>query len=341
MKYQNYYKILGVPESASEQEIKKAFRKGARKFHPDVNPDDPEAEENFKKLNEAYQVLSNPDKRKRYDQFGSQWKQHNQAGGEPDDFNWSQWASSPPSDQRSGSKTRQVSPEEFEQIFGQGSGGFSDFFETLFGAAAQRAHKGASFQQRDTYKPYQESHFAQQAQDLETTVEISLEEAFRGTSRIIQKNGTDKVKATIPPGVRTGSRVRLKGKGLSGLGKQSAGDLYLKIEVIPHPDFERKGDDLQVSVPVDIYTLLLGGKIKVKTLEKKVKLDIPSETQNQTRFRLRGLGMPKLNHKNIRGDIYAQVSAVLPENLTDEEREHFSALQNLHHPEEGKKNYAK
>ncbi len=331
MKYQNYYKILGVPESASEKEIKKAFRKGARKFHPDVNPDDSQAEENFKKLNEAYQVLSNPEKRKKYDQFGSQWKQYNQSGGKPGDFNWSQWTERPPNDRRSRSKTRQVSPEEFEQIFGQGSGGFSDFFETLFGAsAAQSAHSGTGFQQRDTYRPFQESRSTQQAQDLETTVKISLEEAFHGTSRVIQKNSSDKVKAKIPPGVRTGSRVRLKGKGQSGLGSKPAGDLYLNIEVAPHPDFERNGDDLQIFVPVDIYILLLGGNIEVKTLEKKVKLDIPQETQNQTRFRLRGLGMPKLNQKNIRGDIYVQVSAVLPENLTDEEREHFSTLQNLH-----------
>ena len=153
MQYQNYYKILGVPDDASEEQIKKAFRKGARKYHPDVNPDNPEAEENFKKLNEAYQVLSDPEKRKKYDQFGSQWKQYSQAGGTPEDFNWSQWTAEPANTRTSGYGTRQVSPEEFEQIFGHGSGGFSDFFDTLFGAAAaQGARTRAGFQQRATYQ---------------------------------------------------------------------------------------------------------------------------------------------------------------------------------------------
>ncbi len=331
MKYQNYYKILGIAEDASEDQIKKAFRKGARKYHPDVNPDNPEAEENFKILNEAYQVLSEPEKRKKYDQFGSQWKEHSQTGGQPDDFNWSQWSSGPATNQAPGQQTRTVSPEEFEQIFGQGGGGFSDFFETLFGASAARGGRtGAGFQQRETYQPFGGNRAVQQGQDMETPVNISLEEAYHGTSRIIQKGPGDKVKAKIPPGVRTGSRVRLKGKGQPVPGGQSPGDLFLNVDVASHPDFERKGDDLQVSIPVDIYTLLLGGNIEVKTPGKTVRLDIPPETQNQTRFRLRDIGMPTLDRKNNRGDIYVQVSAILPENLTEEEREQFKALQKLH-----------
>jgi len=330
MQYQNYYKILGVPEDASEEQIKKAFRKGARKYHPDVNPDNPEAEENFKKLNEAYQVLSDSEKRQKYDQFGSQWKQYQQTGGKPEDFNWSQWTSRPTSDRTSGYKTRQVSPEEFEQIFGQGVGGFSDFFDTLFGAAAaQGTRTGAGFQQRDTYQPYPGSRSYQQAQNLETSLKISLEEACHGTSRVIQKSNDDKVKAKIPPGVRTGSRVRLKGKGQPGQGGQSAGDLFLEIEVTPHPSFERKGDDLQTIIQVDLYTLVLGGSVEVKTLDKTVRLDIPSQTQNQTRFRLRGLGMPKLNQKKVRGDLYISVSAVLPEKLSEEEQNLYEDLKNL------------
>jgi len=330
MQYQNYYKILGVPEDASEEQIKKAFRKGARKYHPDVNPDNPETEENFKKLNEAYQVLSDSEKRQKYDQFGSQWKQYQQTGGKPEDFNWSQWTSRPTSDRTSGYKTRQVSPEEFEQIFGQGVGGFSDFFDTLFGAAAaQGTRTGAGFQQRDTYQPYPGSRSYQQAQNLETSLKISLEEACHGTSRVIQKSNDDKVKAKIPPGVRTGSRVRLKGKGQPGQGGQSAGDLFLEIEVTPHPSFERKGDDLQTIIQVDLYTLVLGGSVEVKTLDKTVRLDIPSQTQNQTRFRLRGLGMPKLNQKKVRGDLYISVSAVLPEKLSEEEQNLYEDLKKL------------
>ena len=332
MQYQNYYKILGVPEDAAEEQIKKAFRKGARKYHPDVNPDNPKAEENFKKLNEAYQVLSDPEKRQKYDQFGSNWKQYNQSGGAPEDFNWSQWTAGPPQDKSSTYGTRRVSPEEFEQMFGQGGGGFSDFFSTLFGAAAaQNARTGAGFRQRDTYQPFRASRPNQQGQDMETTVKISFEEAYHGTSRVIQKSNNDKVKAKIPPGVRTGSRVRLKGKGQTGLSNQPDGDLYLNIEVGPHPNFEREGDDLQITIPVDIYTLLLGGSIEVKTLSKTVELDIPPETQNNTRFRLRSLGMPKLNQKKVKGDLYVNVSAVLPEKLSEEEQNLYEDLKKLRH----------
>jgi len=341
MQYQNYYEILGVPENATEEQIKKAFRKGARKYHPDLNPDNPEAEENFKKLNEANQVLSDPEKRQKYDQFGSQWKQYNQAGGSPEDFNWSQWSTGPSSGKSSAYETRQVSPEEFEQIFGQGGGDFSDFFATLFGAAAaQDTRTGAGFRQRATYQPYQGSRSYQPAPHLETSLKISLGEAYHGTSRVIQKSDHDKVKAKIPPGVRTGSRIRLKGKGQPGQGGQLAGDLYLDIEVVPDPDFERKGDDLETTVFVDLYTLMLGGNIEVNTLSKTVRLDIPPETPNLTRFRLRGLGMPNLNRKKDRGDLYARVSVVLPENLTKGEQDHFSALQDLHRSKKTRESHA-
>lgn len=330
MQYQNYYEILGVPKDATKEQIKKAFRKGARKYHPDVNPDNPEAEENFKKLNEAYQVLSDPEKRQKYDQFGSQWKEYNQAGGKPEDFNWSQWTAGPPQDNSSTYETRQVSPEEFEQFFGQGGGDFSDFFSTLFGAAAARdARTGAGFRQRSTYQPYPGSRSYQQAQNLETRLKISLEEAYHGTSRVIQKSVDDKVKAKIPPGVHTGSRIRLKGKGQPGQDGQSAGDLLLEIEVTPDPDFERKGDDLQTTIKVDLYTLVLGGSVEVKTLDKSVRLDIPPQTQNQTRFRLRGLGMPKLNQKKARGDLFVSVSSVLPEKLSAEEQILYEDLKKL------------
>jgi len=164
---------------------------------------------------------------------------------------------------------------------------------------------------------------------LETSLKISLEEAYHGTSRVIQKSNDDKVKAKIPPGVRTGSRVRLKGKGMPGPGGQPAGDLYLVIEVVPDPDFERKGDDLQTIIQVDLYTLVLGGSVEVKTLDKTVRLDIPSQTQNQTRFRLRGLGMPKLNQKKVKGDLYISVSAVLPEKLSEEEQNLYGDLKKL------------
>lgn len=329
MQYQDYYQALGVSKDASQEEIKKAFRKAARKHHPDVNPDDPEAEERFKQINEAYQVLSDPEKREKYDQFGSQWKQYQQAGGQPEDFNWSEWASQPGGSRRGGGYTTQrVSQEEFEEIFGQG-GGFSDFFETLFGGAASGGRTGGSFRQRGTYSPFGGQPRPAKGQDLETSLTITLEEAFRGTTRVIRKSTGKKVKAKIPPGVETGSRIRLKGQGQPGRGGQPAGDLYLNIEVMPHAEFERDGDDLELSLPVDLYTLVLGGKVRVRSFEKSVHLDIPPETQNNTKFRLKGLGMPNLNDKTSRGDLYVRVAADLPEKLSDQEREHFRTLRDL------------
>ena len=331
MEYRDYYQILGVSEDASQEEIQQAFRKAARKHHPDVNPDDPQAEERFKEINEAYQVLSDPEKRGKYDRFGSQWKQYQQAGGEPEDFNWSQWAPGGRSGQQTGYTTRQVNQEEFEQMFGQGGAGFSDFFESLFGGAGPgRSSSGPGFRQRETYRPFGgRNRRARAGRDLETTVKISLEEAFQGTERIIEKSSGRKMKAKIPPGVHTGSRVRLEGQGQPGQGGQPSGDLYLHVEVVPDPDFEREDDDLHTTREVNLYTLILGGEVPVSTLEKQVKLHIPPGTQNGTSFRLRGQGMPKLNQEDERGDLYVQVKAVLPESLSEEEREHFTALQKL------------
>jgi len=335
MQYQDYYQILGVPRNASQDKIKQAFRQAARQHHPDVNPDDSEAEERFKKINEAYQVLSDPEKRKKYDRFGKQWKQHQQAGGQPQDFNWSRWSTGPAGGQ-GGATNRQVSQEEFEKVFGS-AGGFSDFFETLFGGAAGQG-TGAGFRRRETYNPFAGSSGGRQRLplDLETKVSISLREAFSGTSRVIEKSSGRKVKAKIPSGVHTGARVRLQGQGQQVPGNGRAGDLYLNIEVIPDPEFERKGDDLYVSQSVDLYTLLLGGSVEVTTLEKNLRLNIPPETQNKTQFRLRGQGMPRLHQADQRGDLFVRVEVVLPENLTAEQREHFQALRDFHRGTEGK-----
>lgn len=304
MDYKDYYKTLGVGKSATQDEIKKAFRKLARKHHPDVNPDDPGAEDRFKELNEAYEVLSDPDKRQKYDQFGAQWKQYQQAGGQPGGFDWSQWGGQ----QAGGYRT--VSPEEFETMFG-GRGGFSDFFETLFGGGRSRtADYGFRGQQ-----PME--------QDVEHDIEITLEQAFHGTSINLQWEGGRSVEAKIPRGVRTGSRVRLSGQG------QSGGDLYLRVTVRPDTRFERDGDDLRRTVEVDLYTLLLGGKVSVHSIDKSVQLSIPAETPNGKVFRLRGLGMPKLRQSDERGDLYATVSVRLPKHLSDEEKRLFEQLRDL------------
>lgn len=329
MEYKDYYDILGVSKNASKEEIQKAFRKKARDHHPDVNPDDPNAEERFKEINEAYQVLSDPEKRKKYDRFGKQWKQYQQGGGQAEDFDWSRWAAGSPGGQRGGYTTHRVSPEEFEQMFGGGGlGGFSDFFETLFGGGAASAGFGFG-NQRSARRTQQRRARPQPGRDLEHSVEISLNEAFRGTSRIIRKSDGSRIEAKIPPGVHTGSRVRLSGQGQAGMRGGQQGDLYLKIKVRDHPRFERKGNDLKTTKSVNLYTLVLGGEVKVSSLDKTVKLDIPPGTKNNTTFRLSGLGMPSLDNPDKRGDLYVKVEARIPENLSQKEKELFEELRQL------------
>lgn len=314
MQYRDYYQALGVNKGASQDEIKKAYRNLARKYHPDVNPDDPNAEEKFKDINEAYQVLSDEEKRKKYDQFGSQWKQYQQTGGRAEDFDWSQWASQ---GQRPGNQYRTVSPEEFEQMFGGGLGGFSDFFETLFGGMG-----GARSARRTTARPGAQN--LSRGQDIEHQVEISLEEAFNGTTRLLTYEGGRRIEASIPPGVKTGSKIRLAGQGAEGA--RGTGDLFLKVKVSPHPRFDRDGDDLRIDQPVDFFTALLGGEVLVKTIDKEVKLSIPPESDSGKVLRLRGLGMPKLNNPNKRGDLYVTLQIKVPKELSAQQKRKFEEL---------------
>ena len=315
MEYRDYYKLLNVNKTASQDEIKKAYRKLARAYHPDVNPDDPNAEEKFKDINEAYQVLSDAEKREKYDRFGSQWKQYQQTGGSAEDFDWSQWAAQ---GQRGGSQYRTVTQEELEQMFGGGLGGFSDFFETLFGGAA-----GARSARRSSGQPGRQT--MQRGGDIEHTVEVTLEEAFHGTTRLLTFEDGRRIEASIPPGVKTGSKIRLSGQ--AGGGMTGSGDLFLKIKVQPHSAYKREGDHLRIGQPVDFFTALLGGEVTVATLDKAVKLTIPPETDSGKTFRLKGLGMPKLGKPDQRGDLYAQVEVQVPKNLTAEQKEKFKALQ--------------
>lgn len=324
MDYKDYYKILGVSKNASKDEIKKAYRKLARKYHPDVNPDDKASEDKFKEINEAYEVLSDTEKRKKYDQFGSQWKQYTSAGGRPEDFDWRQWSSGA-AGSPGGTYTRTVSPEEFEQMFGGGAGGgFSDFFETLFGGlGGMRGARQSSRNQTYSTRP-------RKGRSSEHKLQITLEEAFHGTTRVLTWDDGRRIEAKIPRGVKTGSKVRLRGQGESGVAGGEPGDLFLKIEVLPHPVFKREGDDLKVTVPVDLYDAILGGEVDVSTIDKTVKLKIPAGTDNGKIFRLRGLGMPKLKNPKKRGDLYATVEVHLPKNLSAEERKLFEELRNLH-----------
>lgn len=328
MDYKDYYKILDVDKKASQDEIKKAFRKLARQYHPDVNKDDPNAEERFKEINEAHEVLGDPDKRAKYDQFGSQWQAYQQSGGQPGGFDWSQWQS-PGGGQTGGYRT--VTPEEFEQMFGgAGGGGFSDFFETLFGGMGggrSRSRQSGGFGDFGGFGGFQTP--AARGQDIEHPIQVTLQEAFNGTTRALTWEDGRRLEAKIPRGVYTGAKVRLGGQGQPGSGGAKSGDLFLKVKVLDDPVFERDGDDLRVDVPVDLYTALLGGSVDVSSIDKTVSLNIPPETQNGRIFRLRGLGMPNMRQPSERGDLYARVNVRLPEKLTAQQQQLFEQLRDL------------
>ena len=297
MEYKDYYKILGVNRNASPDEIKRKYRQLALKYHPDKNPDDKQAEERFKEINEAYEVLGDPEKRAKYDQLGSSYRAWERTGRDPSGFDWSQWASGFP-----GGGVR-VEMGDLEDMLG----GFSDFFQAIFGGmGAQRtASRGG------------------RGRDIEQPVSISLAEAYKGTSRTFQFNGK-RLEVKIPPGAKTGTKVRVSGKGQKGI--RQAGDLYLVVKVESDPRFERKGDDLYTDVEVDLYTAVLGGEIKVPTPGGSVVLTIPPGSQPGQKFRLKGKGMPKLRQRNQHGDLYARLHVRLPKQLSSEERELFEEL---------------
>jgi curved DNA-binding protein len=332
MEYREYYDTLGVDKDASQDEIRRAFRKLARKHHPDVNPGDPEAEERFKEINEAYEVLSDPEKRQKYDRLGADWRRYEQAGGQPGGFNWGQWSTGSPGGGPQRVHVRQGTPEDLEDLFGGGSP-FSDFFTQIFGGMGGGRAPGGAAQGRATGAGARPGGFEhrvrpQRGRDFEQEVEISLREAYNGTNRILQTDGR-RLEVKIPPGARTGTRVRVSGGGGAGAAGGEAGDLYLRVNVRDDTQFDREGDDLRVNVPVDLYTAVLGGEAKVPTLQGSVMLTIPSGTENGQVFRLRGKGMPKLRNPEEHGDLYAQVDVQLPTDLSPRQRELFEELRSL------------
>jgi molecular chaperone DnaJ len=321
----DYYKILGVSRNASEKEIKQAYRRLARKHHPDINPGDKAAEAKFKEINAAYEVLSNPEKRKKYDQFGEQWEYADQFA-------------------KSGGQ------ERVRWDFGRGGtsfeygdlGGFGDIFSSLFGDSGMGART-----QRGPRR----------GQDIESPVQVTLEEAYHGSTRLMQLQtqepctvcgGTGRVgnractvcggagvklnprrlEVRIPAGVKDGSRIRIAGEGGPGFAGGTKGDLYLVAKVLPHKLFERKGDDLYTEVSVPLTTAILGGEARLPTLKGNISLKIPPETQNGKVFRLAGKGMPQLGN-NKYGNMFAKVKVTLPTNLTEEEKKLFEKLRSL------------
>jgi curved DNA-binding protein len=295
MEYKDYYRILGVAKGASEKEIKAAYRKLARKHHPDVNPGNKEAEARFKEINEANEVLGDKEKRKRYDELGANWNAFSRGGeqGQP-------WP---------GGGVR----VDFEDL--GGAGGFSDFFRTFFGGGGGFGGFGAD---EEVFSP---------ATDAEGDVELTLAEVFRGTTREVAVRGSRRrVEVKIPPGVREGSRVRVAGEGGKGAGGRR-GDLYLRVRIAPDPTLERKGDDLLTTVRVPLTFAVLGGEAQVKTLEGPVGIKIPAGTPAGQVFRLRGHGLPKLGARGERGDMLATLAVDLPRRLTDRQKELFEELQ--------------
>ena len=287
MDYKDYYKTLGVDRKAGEDDIRKAYRDLAKKYHPDRNPNNKQAEERFKEINEAYQVLSDSTKRQHYDRLGSDYSQW-QRRGAPGDFNWGDYVGGNPGGTR-------VIMVDLEELFGgAGGGGFSDFFRTIFGREAESSRA--------------------RPQGYQQPLQITFEEAHKGTTRLIQGNGNQK-QVRIPAGVRTGSKVRVAGAGPNGV------DLYLIIDVAEDNRFERRGNDLHTSASVDVFTAILGGEAEVETLDGKIKLNVPAGTQPEQVFRLAGRGMPSVNNKNQKGDLYVRLKVQIPKYLSAKQRE--------------------
>ncbi len=321
MEFKDYYATLGVAKDASEADIKRAYRKLARQYHPDLNPGDKSAEARFKAVNEANEVLGDPDKRRKYDELGANWRAYDHA---------------PPPGQGAGGWTppfsgapggyRTMTPEEMEELFG-GQGGqdpFSDFFHTFFGGATQGRRTGG----RAGRTPR-----GGRGMDVEHPIDLTLEEAFTGTSRrlVTTRDGKERaVEVRIPAGVKDGARVRAAGEGAAAPRGGRAGDLYLTVRILPHPRFERRGLVLHVSLDIPVTTAILGGEVDVPTLGgSSVRLRVPPLTDHGRLFRLKGHGMPAVGKPDERGDLYGRVAIRIPSHLTDEERRHYEALRAL------------
>jgi curved DNA-binding protein len=301
MDYKDYYKALGVDKKATNDQIKKAYRKLARQYHPDVNPNNAEAERKFKEINEAHEVLSDEDKRRKYDELGADWQryQHAGAGRGQGGFDWSQY--------------QQAGGGGGFESFGD-DGNFSDFFSNIFGSMGGRGG----------------SSRAGAGQDYQAELELSLEDAYRGGPRTLNVNGKS-LRITIKPGAEDGQTIRLRDQGAPGRNGGPNGSLYITLRVLPDPRFARLGNDLTQEVQVPMYRALLGGEQVVDTLAGPVKINIKPETQNGTRLRLRGKGFPVYGQESQFGDLYLRLTVQLPQRLTDQEKDllrQLAALRN-------------
>jgi len=312
MDYKDYYKILGVEKNAPQDEIKKVFRKLAVKYHPDKTKGDKEAEKKFKEISEAYEVLGDTEKRKKYDQVGDNWKYYQQGGGGQGGFDWSQFGGT-----QGGGGAHYTFEGDLGDIFG--GSGYSDFFETLFG----RGFGGGQTQTRR-----QRRTSSLKGQDFNAELGITLEEAYKGTSKIFDVNGQS-IKLNIKPGIPDGHILKIPGKGSPGMNGGAAGDLLIIVRIAKDPVFERRGDDLYADLPVDLYTAVLGGKIEFRTFKDPVKINIMKESVNDKVVRLQKMGMPKYGKQGEYGDLYLKLDVKIPKNLTVKEIILFNELQNV------------
>lgn len=307
MEYKDYYKILGVEKSATQDEIKKAYRKLAMKYHPDRNAGNKSAEEKFKEITEANEVLSDPEKRKKYDTLGANWKQYQHTGGQGFDDFFTHFGGG----RRSSGSTYEFNGD-LGEIFGGMGGGFSDFFESFFGGRG--GGFGGRTQQQKT------------AVDVDAILNVSLEDVFGGSEKTINVDGK-KLKIKVIPGTKDGQKLRLKGLGRSKTADGTKGDLYLTIHILQHPFYEIKDKELYYNLDVDLYIAVLGGKESIRTLDgKTISVTIPEGTESEKKLRLKGLG---LIENGVRGDLFVDIHVTIPKNLRKDEIELFKKLKSL------------
>lgn len=296
MAFIDYYKILGVAKSASEAEIKKAYRKLARKYHPDLNPSDKTAEAKFKEINEANEVLGDPENRKKYDKYGKDWKH-------AEEFEKAQKSQ----------QSRGGSQQQHYSSGGSSTGDYSDFFESMFGGSGGgRSGRSSSFK----------------GQDFNAELQLELEDVFTTHKRTLTVGGRS-IRLTIPAGVKNGQVIKIKGQGGDGVNNGPKGDLYIRFSIANHTKFKLDNDNLQITVDIDLYLALLGGDVMVDTFDGKVKLKVKPETQNGTKVKLKGKGFPVYKKEGVFGDLYLTYNVQLPTNLTDKEKELFGELSKL------------
>ncbi len=291
MEFIDYYKILGVDKNATEEDIKKAYRKLARKLHPDLNPNDKEAHQKFQQINEANEVLSDPEKRKKYDQYGKDWQHADQFEQQ----------------RQQRSQSRYTGGEEFS---GDDDSDFSSFFESMFGASGRRS----------------QTKF--RGQDYNAELRLNLTDTLKTHQHTLTVNGKN-IRITIPAGIENGQVIKLKGYGAPGVNGGPAGDLYITFAIAPHPRFKRTGNDLYTTATIDLYTALLGGETTVDTIDGKVKLKVNPETQSNTTIRLKGKGIPVYKKEGEAGDLYITYEVKLPTNLTEQQKALFTELSKL------------